>query len=92
MLFRSQDQQKLVWPASFVVARAYLDQLARSNGLPKAKINDARDALSQAEKATGPARSTALTQLATRLKTDATTSTDQAKMQLLIGTVTDLSK
>ena len=88
----AQDQQKLVWPASFVVARAYLDQLARSNGLPKAKINDARDALSQAEKATGPARSTALTQLATRLKTDATTSTDQAKMQLLIGAVTDLSK
>src|SRR5207244_4232377 len=28
-----QDQPKLVWPASFVVARAYLDQLARSNGL-----------------------------------------------------------
>src|SRR6266550_2115523 len=28
-----QDQPKLVWPASPVVARAYVDQLARTNGL-----------------------------------------------------------
>ncbi|HEV2669743.1 MAG TPA: hypothetical protein VGU74_01510, partial [Gemmatimonadales bacterium] len=88
----AQDQQKLVWPASFVVARAYLDQLARSNGLPKAKINAARDALSRAEQATGQARSTALTQLATQLTADAKTSTDQAKLQLLLGVVTDLGK
>jgi hypothetical protein len=88
----AQDQQKLVWPASFVVARAYLDQLARSNGLPKAKINAARDALSQAEKATGQARSAALTQLSTQLTADAKTATDQAKLQLLIGVVTDLGK
>src|SRR5437660_6635951 len=28
-----QDQQRFVWPARFVVARAYLDQLERSSGL-----------------------------------------------------------
>jgi hypothetical protein len=28
-----QDQPQYTWPASFVVARAYLDQLARDNGL-----------------------------------------------------------
>src|SRR5213593_1217398 len=33
-----QDQPKLVWPASFAVARAYLDQLARSNGLAPDKV------------------------------------------------------
>src|SRR6266404_6275228 len=56
----AQDQQQLVWPASFVVARAYLDQLARSSGLPRARITATRDALSRAERASGPARHTAL--------------------------------
>ena len=88
----AQDQQKLVWPASFVVARAYLDQLARSTGMPIKRINAARDALSRAEQAAGQARATALSQLATQLTTDARTSTDQAKMQLLIGVVTELGK
>jgi hypothetical protein len=88
----AQDQQKLVWPASFVVARAYLDQLARSNGLPSKRINATRDALTRAEKATGQARSQALTQVAAQLTTDAKTSTDQAKVQLLIGVVNDLNK
>jgi len=88
----AQDQQKLVWPASFVVARAYLDQLARSNGLPTARINATRDALSRAEKASGQAQRDALSQLATQLNTDARNSTDQAKVQLLIGVVKDLGK
>ncbi|MGH8622797.1 MAG: LVIVD repeat-containing protein, partial [Burkholderiales bacterium] len=88
----AQDQQKLVWPASFVVARAYLDQLARSKGLPTKRLNGARDALSRAEQAAGQARTTALSQLATQLTTEARTSTDQAKMQLLIGVVTELGK
>src|SRR5213078_38904 len=50
----AQDQQQLVWPASFVVARAYLDQLARSNGLAPEKLSAARSALARAERAAGP--------------------------------------
>ena len=88
----AQDQQQLVWPASFAVARAYLDQLARSKGLPAVRINATRDALTRAERASGPARQTALSQLATQLNTDAQTSTDQAKVRMLIGAITDLSK
>jgi hypothetical protein len=88
----AQNQEKLVWPANFVVARAYLDQLARSNGLATAKINAARDALTGAERASGQARRDALNQLATQLNTDAQGSTDQPKMQLLIGVVRDLGK
>ena len=88
----AQDQQQLVWPTSFVVARAYIDQLARSNGLPAVRIADIRDALSRAERAAGPARSTALTALLTRLNTDVQTSTDQPKVRLLIAEVTDLNK
>ena len=88
----AQDQQQLVWPASFVVARAYLDQLARSKGLPALRINATRDALTRAERATGQARADALTQLAARLNTDAQTSTDQPKVRMLIGAITGLNK
>ena len=88
----AQDQQKLVWPASFVVARAYVDQLARSKGLPTQRITATRDALTRAERATGEARKTALNGLSTQLTTAAKTSTDQPKVQMLIGVINDLNK
>jgi hypothetical protein len=88
----AQDQQQLVWPTSFVVARAYIDQLARSHGLPAVRIANIRDALSRAERASGQARGTALSALLTRLNTDVQTSTDQPKLRMLIAEVTDLNK
>ena len=88
----AQDQQKLVWPASFVVARAYVDQLARSGGLASARLAATRDALDRAEKLSGQPRHDALAQLATQLNGDAPGSSDQAKVRLLIAAVTDLGK
>ena len=88
----AQDQQKLVWPASFVVARAYVDQLARSGGLASARLAATRDALARAEKLSGQPRRDALAQLATQLNGDAPGSSDQAKVRLLIAAVTDLGK
>jgi hypothetical protein len=88
----AQDQQKLVWPASFVVARAYVDQLERSKGMPAARIQATRDALARAEKASGQARREALDRLGTQLNSDAQGSSDQAKVRLLITAVTDLAK
>ena len=88
----AQDQQQLVWPASFVVARAYVDQLARSNGLPRARINAVRDALSRAERASGQGRRDALSRLSTQLTTDAQASTDQPKVRMLMAVVNDLGK
>jgi hypothetical protein len=88
----AQDQQQLVWPASFVVARAYVDQLARSGGLPARRITATRDALSRAEQASGQGRRTALGQLSTQLSTDVQASTDQPKVRLLIAVVNDLGK
>jgi hypothetical protein len=66
-----QDQPKLVWPASFVVTRAYLDQLARSNGLAPEKVAAARAGLDRAERLAGQQRREALLQLATQLNRDA---------------------
>ena len=40
-----QGQQQFVWPASFALARAYLDQLERSRGLSTSALGTARAAL-----------------------------------------------
>jgi hypothetical protein len=49
--FNVQNQQKIEWPKKLVVAKAYLDQLERSQGLPAEKIADLRKAIESAEKA-----------------------------------------
>ena len=87
----TQGQPKLVWPASFALARAYLDQLERSNGLASARIAATRTALANAERASGAARSTALSTLATQLNTDASSAGDRAKVQKLATAVSDLA-
>jgi hypothetical protein len=90
--FNTQDQPKIVWPASFVVARAYVDQLARSNGLMPARVSAVRDELTRAESLSGQPRRDALMQLATQLDSDAPGAADQAKVRTLAGTVRDLAQ
>ena len=90
--YNPQDQQKFVWPPSFALARAYLDQLERSNGLPATSLQATRAALSAAERASAQQRRTALTQLATQLRGDVTGSSDPVKMRLLADAVSDLAK
>ena len=87
-----QDQQKLVWPPSFPLSRAYLDQLERNGGLAADKIAGARAALGTAESASGAARQSALTQLASQLADDASSARDAARVRLLANSVKDLAK
>ena len=86
-----QDQPKLVWPPSFAVARAYVDQLERSNGLASDKVAAARSALARAERLSGQQRQDALTQLATQLNGDSQGAADQAKVRALAAAVSDLA-
>ena len=44
-----QNQQKIEWPAQLVVAKAYLDQLERSQALPSDQIAAVRKAIQSAE-------------------------------------------
>lgn len=44
-----QNQQKIDWPSQLVVAKAYIDQLERSQSLPANKIADLRKAIQSAE-------------------------------------------
>jgi hypothetical protein len=89
--FNAQEQPKVVWPPSFVLARAYLDQLARSNGLAAAKVSAARDELARAERLSGEARREALARLAARLDTDAGAAGDQVRVRALAGAVRELA-
>jgi hypothetical protein len=45
-----QNQQKIEWPAQLVVAKAYVDQLARSQALPAKRIAALEKAINSAEK------------------------------------------
>ncbi|HEX5437365.1 MAG TPA: hypothetical protein VFW98_09395, partial [Gemmatimonadaceae bacterium] len=86
-----QGQPKYVWPPSFALARAYTDQLERSRGLDATRIAAVRQALAGAEKASGAARSNALTQLASQLDGEASGSSDASKVQKLAGAVRELA-
>jgi hypothetical protein len=44
-----QNQQKITWPSQLIVARAYLDQLGRSQGLPAKRIADLNKAIARAQ-------------------------------------------
>ena len=44
-----QNQQRIEWPANLVVAKAYLDQLSRSQALPAERIATLQQAIQNAE-------------------------------------------
>jgi hypothetical protein len=60
----SQGQRRLVWPPSFTLARAYVDQIERANTLPPDRIANIRRELTEAEGMSGAARGQKLTSLA----------------------------
>jgi LVIVD repeat-containing protein len=89
--WNTQDQQKLAWAPSFVLARAYLDQLARANGLATETIASTRAALDAAERRSGAQRKTALNELVARLSAATDSARDPKKVRLLSAAVTDLA-
>ncbi|MEA2764236.1 MAG: hypothetical protein QOK07_640 [Gemmatimonadaceae bacterium] len=89
--YNTQDQQQFVWPPSFALARAYVDQLERSNGLTSARISAVRQQLTVAEARSAGGRKTSLTSLASRLDADARNSSDTAKVRALAAAVRSLA-
>ncbi|MGE3616717.1 MAG: LVIVD repeat-containing protein [Gemmatimonadales bacterium] len=88
----AQGQPKMVWPASFSLSRAYLDQLERDRGLAADKIASTRAELARLEKLSGQARRDGLAQLATRLHGDARGAAGEPKAHVLASSVGDLAK
>jgi len=71
-----QNQQKLEWPAQLVVAKAYVDQLERSQALPAERIAALRTAISGAESNKG--KMAKLKTMAPSLEQSATTAKSPA--------------
>jgi len=89
--FNAQGQPRFVWPPSFALARAYVDQLERSGGLSADRIAAVRRELASAERASGAERRAVLTRLAAQLEGDAASSRDAKKVRMLVDAVRDLA-
>jgi hypothetical protein len=87
----AQGQPKFVWPPSFALAKAYVDQLERSKCLSATRIAAVRQEITSAERATGPARHDTLAKLASGLEGDVRSSCDGPKVQKLAQAVTTLA-
>jgi len=92
--FNSQNQPKITWPSSVVVARAYLDQLKRSKAIAGGKADTISATLDRADRVTprdkdAAAVSTALTSLAADLEKDAASASgrDQMRFRAMAETV-----
>jgi hypothetical protein len=87
----TQGQPHFTWPATFVLSRAYLDQLARSNGLSADRRAAILKTLNDAEKQSGDARKSSLTSLATSVAADANGSSDAPKVRMLAESIRSLA-
>ena len=79
-----QDQPRFVWPATPVLARAYLDQLARDNGLSSSRRAAVAHALDAGDHPALKAQSTQLQQ-------DAASAKDPAKVRALADVLSQLA-
>ncbi len=84
-----QDQQKIEWPQQLIVAKAYLDQLSRSQALPAKQIASMQKAIDGAEKSHMDAKKVAaLQKMSASLQSGASTAktpADAHRIRALAG-------
>jgi hypothetical protein len=93
--FNAQYQQRIAWAPTAAVARAYLDQLARTKGINPARSAAVKSALDRADRIksaadkAAPAVNETLTALATDLEKDASTAAanDASRLKSLAATL-----
>jgi hypothetical protein len=89
----AQVQSRIVWPATPEVARAYIDQLTRTNGILPERASAVRTALDRADERPAGRELTAaanrLRSLASQLERDAaeTTGRDAVRLRSLAATI-----
>jgi hypothetical protein len=87
-VFNAQQQMKVVWPAASPVARAYLDQLARTHAIKPERAAAIKTALERADKARnakdkgGAAAAEQLKALSAQVAEDASAATGRDAMRL----------
>ena len=87
----SQGQPVYEWPATFALARAYLDQLERWHGMSAPRVAAARNALDSAESGSGTARRDRLHALADALGAHAAEAADSDKVAKLAEAIRRLA-
>jgi uncharacterized protein (DUF305 family) len=99
-IFNPQQQRRIDWPASPIVARAYLDQLARSRALSAERAQaltaalDRAGAILESETRKDEEAARRLDGLAAELEADSSRASgrDQARLQSLAETVRGITK
>ncbi len=93
-----QHQQRFGWPPSSVLARAYLDQLERSNGVEPQRVGAVNEVLARSDRlgsagGDGAMIAEELEALAVELETDAEEAVyhDVARLQSLVDTLRGLA-
>jgi hypothetical protein len=89
--FNPQNQQRIVWPAHFSVAKAYVDQLARGNGLGGIRTVRLQREVEAAERMRGAAQRAELTRIAAQLDGEAGSSRDATRVRALAGVLRELA-
>lgn len=84
----AQGQPKIDWPPTFVLAKAYTDQLERKGCVSSSRISTIRSQIDNAERLQGAARTSALQKLSSEL--DADRGCDAARVDMLKKTLRDL--
>jgi hypothetical protein len=86
-----QNQPKITWPANFIVARAYLDQLSRSGALPAERIEALNKTIARVEASrTNRKEAAQLQAMAANLDKEAPTAktaTDGDRMRALAAVI-----
>jgi hypothetical protein len=88
--FNVQAQPRFTWPANFITARAYVDQLVRSSAFTEDRAKALRAAMDRADRANAPrADLDAVIGLAAQIEKDAVTakSIDAERMKALAATL-----
>jgi hypothetical protein len=84
----AQGQPRFTWPATYALARAYLDQLERSNGFGAERISAVRAELAAAEQGTG---ARALQGLADEIEAEASRASDPGRVRALADAIRRLA-
>lgn len=87
----AQGQPNYDWPASYALARAYVDQLERNRELDMQSLSSIRRGIAEAEDASGSKEAQLLNELASKIEGKTAASSNSKKMQKLAEALRNLA-
>jgi len=89
--FNVQGQRTFAWPATFALARAYVDQIERAGTMSAEQVASMRSTLDRVESAPAAERSATLTEMASHLDHLAGEAADPTTVSALAETLRELA-